>query len=143
MIRNIKSAFALLFFMAGFNLSYGQTAVSQDSANRNSNATELNQQQNTGENSTTVDTAVYAPQMNGINESNSTIDQNGNIEPIGNTEPTERVKGTRAPNEYSSGRSGGQFSNPSPAWLKHGPSKTPQSNSGTGNTGGESSGSEH
>lgn len=143
MIRTIKTAIALLFFMAGSNLSYGQTAVNQDSANQNSNATELNQQQNTGENSTTVDTAVYAPQMNGVNESNSTIDESGNIVPIGNTEPTERVKGTRAPNEFPSGRSGGQFSNPNPAWLKHGPSKSTNGNSGTGNTGGESSGNGH
>jgi hypothetical protein len=118
MIRNIKVIFALLFFLAGFNLSYGQTTDSQDSTNQNSNAPELNQQQNAGENSTTVDTTIHTPQLNGVNEGNSTIDRSGNIIPNNNTEPTERVKGTRAPNEYPSGRSGGQYSAPKPKVTK-------------------------
>jgi len=143
MKKHIKLVPILLFFLAAVNYSYGQTANNPDSSTQQNNAgTEINQQNNDGNTAgnNAVDTTTHTGQLNGMENGNFTIDKSGNMVPNSGTEQIETTVGKRKPNEYSSGRSGGQYNNPHPNDLPRSSSKTKEPGTGNSGTSGESSG---
>ncbi len=145
MKMHIKLPFLILFFFATITYSNAQTT---DSLQQDGNAVETEQSQETNSPgdmnisgdrksaSTSGTTGSETPPENTDNEYLNAIINNNNNNA---SQPAERVKGTRAPNEYSSGRSGGQYNIIRPASISK-PTSSSSTNANdnavTGNTGG-------
>jgi hypothetical protein len=138
MSQYIKALFICAIFFSTINLSYGQSAKPQDTTQQSSTADTAVQENNTDENMVIAGDSSGASTGSYGSATQETYTQPA---PPTNTYQPERVNGTRAPNEYSSGRSGGQYNHPKPVLYKK-PAQTTTPPPATGNGGAGQTGSE-
>lgn len=138
MSQYLKAFFIFATFFSTITFSYAQTAKPQDTTQKNSAADTAAQENNADEN------MVIAGDSSGASTGSygsATQETYSQPAPPTNTYQPEKVNGTRAPNEYSSGRSGGQYNNPRPVLYKK-PAQTTTPPPATGNGGAGQTGNE-